>query len=165
MSKQNIRPTGVEGISHPCNVAKDSLTVNDASIDGPLVSGSFEDEPCRSFRCRAGDMALVIDPGSALAGQIVGVVCHPADDIGQAWRTAQEISLALRHDWVIALRAEPEQFNAYGRKFETNKFLLQDQQLVPLNRSPSAAARTGIEVTDQHSNLEPAFDCAIGGDE
>ncbi|WP_241069519.1 hypothetical protein [Achromobacter insuavis] len=31
MSKKDIRPQGAEGISHPCNVAKASLTVNDSS--------------------------------------------------------------------------------------------------------------------------------------
>lgn len=31
MSKSKIRPQGAEGISHPRNVAKSSLTVNDSS--------------------------------------------------------------------------------------------------------------------------------------
>lgn len=32
MSKKDIRPQGAEGISHPRNVAKQSLTVNDSSM-------------------------------------------------------------------------------------------------------------------------------------
>ncbi|CUJ67782.1 hypothetical protein [Achromobacter sp. 2789STDY5608628] len=32
MSKKDIRPQGAEGISHPRNVAKASLTVNDSSM-------------------------------------------------------------------------------------------------------------------------------------
>ncbi|CAB3901671.1 hypothetical protein LMG26842_05393 [Achromobacter dolens] len=36
MSKQDIRPQGAEGISHPRNVAKASLTVNDSSM-APLL--------------------------------------------------------------------------------------------------------------------------------
>ncbi|MFY3139301.1 hypothetical protein ACOTFF_21705 [Achromobacter xylosoxidans] len=32
MSKKDIRPQGAEGISHPRNVAKPSLTVNDSSM-------------------------------------------------------------------------------------------------------------------------------------
>ena len=36
MSKQNIRPQGAEGISHPRNVAKALLTVNDSSM-APLL--------------------------------------------------------------------------------------------------------------------------------
>lgn len=37
MSKKDIRPQGAEGISHPCNVAKASLTVNDSSM-APLLT-------------------------------------------------------------------------------------------------------------------------------
>jgi hypothetical protein len=165
MSKKDIRPQGAEGISHPRNVAKASLTVNDSSADETLVSQYFEDEPCRSFRCQAGGMALVIDPESALAGQIVRVVCHPANDIGQPWRTAQEISLALQSDWVIELRAAPQRINAYRREFETNLFLLQDRQLVPLDRSSVAPALASIErAPDHHGSLAPAFAYEIGGD-
>lgn len=36
MSKKDIRPQGAEGISHPCNVSKASLTVNDSSM-APLL--------------------------------------------------------------------------------------------------------------------------------
>lgn len=38
MSKQDIRPQGAEGISHPCNVAKALLTVNDSSTTELLRS-------------------------------------------------------------------------------------------------------------------------------
>lgn len=42
MSKEDIRPQGAEGISHPCNVAKASLTVNDSSTAELLRSVDSE---------------------------------------------------------------------------------------------------------------------------
>ncbi|QKQ48515.1 hypothetical protein [Achromobacter denitrificans] len=42
MSKQKIRPQGAEGISHPHNVAKPSLTVNDTSTDSLLLAADNE---------------------------------------------------------------------------------------------------------------------------
>lgn len=38
MSTENIRPQGAEGISHPDNVAKSSLTVNDLSMNRLLLN-------------------------------------------------------------------------------------------------------------------------------
>ncbi|CUJ43360.1 MAG: hypothetical protein J0I68_28655 [Achromobacter sp.] len=42
MSKQDIRPQGAEGISHPRNVAKAPLTVNDSSTSRLLLAADNE---------------------------------------------------------------------------------------------------------------------------
>lgn len=45
MSEQDIRPQGAEGISHPQNVAKASLTVNDSSM-APLLLAVDDELVC-----------------------------------------------------------------------------------------------------------------------
>lgn len=42
MSKKDIRPQGAEGTSHPLNVAKVSLTVNDSSMAQLLLAADNE---------------------------------------------------------------------------------------------------------------------------
>lgn len=42
MSKQDIRPQGAEGISHPRNVAKAPFTVNDSSTSRLLLAADNE---------------------------------------------------------------------------------------------------------------------------
>ncbi len=112
-------------------------------------------------RCRVGDVVIVVDSKSAFVGQLGDVICRPADDLSEPWRTAAEISAALQHDWVIRLRARRERVAAYGREFATNLFLMQDHQLAPLSRR---AATVESIVAHASSQPEEKVYIAAGGE-
>lgn len=113
-----------------------------------------------SHRCRVGDVVIVVDSRSAFVGQLADVICRPAEDLGEPWRTAAEISAALQHDWIIQLRARPERVSAYGREFDTNLFLMQDHQLAPLSRRATAVESSLAHAPNQLE--EKAYSTAGG---
>ena len=112
-------------------------------------------------RCRVGDVVIVVDSRSALVGQLGDVICRTADDLGEPWRTAAEISAALQHDWVIRLRARPLRVTAYGREFDTNLFLMRDHQIAPISRH--AATMESLLAHASHQPEQKAY-AAAGGE-
>lgn len=101
------------------------------------MSAIYRSEP---LRCKVGDKVLIVDGTISLAGQIGTVAYAPIEDVSQEWRTAAEVSLAFQHDWVVEVLMAPKEVKAYGRLFQTNLFLLNDSQLLPLGE-PRRIAR------------------------
>ncbi len=80
MSKKIIRPLGAEGISHPCNVSKAPLTVNESSTPIETKHSIFSEdivkEACRRQVFPFVSLAEEVHAASSGIESLVGLIRH-----------------------------------------------------------------------------------------
>lgn len=113
MSKENIRPQGAEGISHPRNLAKASFTVNERStFESPFTANGF----------RAAEQWHI---GLCAAAEAAEGYLFPSG-LRQAF---EALPLGARSDFLDAIGALLVNFQVIGQPVPGHQKLRQDLRL------------------------------------